>query len=637
MSWNKIVKHFIYGDAGQVLIELILAIVIAAVFLVALATITITAREGFARSNKSLEASLILQKEVEAIRSVKETAWNSISTPGTYHIEQSGNGWSASSGTINEGDFTRSFVVEDVCRVSYGTEMPISCGGVFSTNDPSTKKITVTVSWSFFGTHSVSTSFYISRYFGNAIWTQTTQAEFDAGEKYCSQVINNAGGEIALRPIPPGNWNAPSIIATRNFNGTQDANDVWADCDKAYIVTASRSGADFFIYNVTDPANPLLLGSLDLSATGFAITISGRYAYVATSHNTRELTIIDISNPNSPFIAGSRDIPTSADGRGIAVSASGSTTFAYVVTDNNTSGAGAEFYKYDVTNPATTSPPLGSLNLNAPARDIFVLGNYAYVASTHDSQELQVVDISNSALVESFNAPGTSDALAVSAEGSIVYLGAGTLLYLLNINNPLNIPAPLSTFNAVGTIRSVYVLGNLLFIGNTQSGSELKIVDASNPSSPNLYGSANLGGVGIGIFVFSSYAYVATNVDSAEFRVILGGNGSGGYQTFGTFESQIFDSGVVSPGAGFNRAILIPTAGGEPAGTNLRFQIATSNSNGGPWNYVGPDGQPNTYFDNAGTVNLNQVSGRYFRFKVTLTGNFTSTPILDGVIVNYSP
>src|SRR3989304_8938911 len=100
-------------NKGQALIELILAIAITTVFLVALTTGIISAREGFARSSKKTEASFLLQSESEAIKSIKEIAWNSISTPGTYHVEQSGNSWLAVAGTITQGGFTRSFTVEN--------------------------------------------------------------------------------------------------------------------------------------------------------------------------------------------------------------------------------------------------------------------------------------------------------------------------------------------------------------------------------------------------------------------------------------------------------------------------------------------------------------------------------------------
>src|SRR3972149_11235351 len=184
-------------EDGQALIEIVLTIAIASIVLTTLATGFIVSREAFARSEKNLEASTILQKEMEAIRSIKETAWNSISTPGVYHVEQSGNGWVAVSGSITENGYTRSFTVENVCRE--GSVSPIiDCGDSQAVVDPSTKKITAGVGWNFLLIKLVSSSFYITRYFDNAAWVQTTKADFDSGVFDNTRSTNSGGGAVEL-------------------------------------------------------------------------------------------------------------------------------------------------------------------------------------------------------------------------------------------------------------------------------------------------------------------------------------------------------------------------------------------------------------------------------------------------------
>ncbi|OGD97228.1 hypothetical protein A3F02_03015 [Candidatus Curtissbacteria bacterium RIFCSPHIGHO2_12_FULL_38_9b] len=174
--------------------------------------------------------------------------------------------------------------------------------------------------------------------------------------------------------------------------GTGDANDIFVSNNKAYIVTVSNSGPDFFIYDVSTPSDPTFLGSLDLGATGYAIVVSGNYAYAATSHDSRELTVINISNPSNPSLAGLHfNTPnTKSDGRGIAVSG----TVAFLVTDNNTTNPGYELYSINISNPLAPTQ-LGGINLSSSTRDIFTLGNFAYIASTSNIEELQVIDISN--------------------------------------------------------------------------------------------------------------------------------------------------------------------------------------------------------------------------------------------------
>ena len=620
MSYRKV------AERGQALIELILAIAMAAVFLAALATSVIAAREGFARSGKSLKAALILQKEAEALRSVKETAWNSFASPGTYHIVQSGNGWAVASGSITENGFTRSFTVENVCRVN-PTAAPVDCSNPTAKVDPSTKKIIVNISWSGFGSRGVSSSFFISRYFGNTTWLQTTVADFNAGTKTNTTVVNRlggpTGGEVELSPGGGGSWVTPQVAASINFTGTADANDVFVLNNRVYVVGNNRTGADFFIYDVAVPTNPILLGSLDLAADGFAVVVSGNYAYVATNHASRELTVIDISNPNTPQLSGSH-FNTPAAGRGIAIS--GNT--AYLVTNNNTTSPGYEFYAINISNPRSPTQ-LGGLNLGAAARDIFVSGNFAYVASTSNTQELQVVNITNPSaptLAGAFNATGNGDGLSVFVVGSTAYLAAGTSLYLLNVANPGSI-SQISTFAAGGTVYSVFVLGSLVFLGTDNNNQEFQVVYICTPTNPTLYGYINLSSLVNGVFAVGDYAYLASADNIAEFQVIGGG---AVYAVSGTFESSIFNAGSV---VGFN---YLNQTSSKPACTDVKLQIAT-NTNGSTWNYVGPDGTGTTFFDLSGAVPLNSIAASYFRYKVFLSGDGNATPSFQDFKLNYSP
>ena len=611
-------------EKGQALIELILAIAIATVLLSVLATGAISAREAFARSDRVLDANTLLQKEIEAVRSIRENAWNSFSAPGTYHTEQSGNNWAAVAGSIVEGEFTRAFTVASVCRTN-PTSPPLDCSDPQALPDPSTKEITATVSWSFLGTRSVSSTFYITRYYGNSTWVQTTQAHFNAGT-HTNTVVN--GDQVELTTGSGGNWNNPQVVATRDFTGTADATDVFVENNKAYVVSLTRTGADFFIYDVANPNNPSLLGSLDLAATGYAVVVSGNYAYVASSHDSRELTVIDVSNPSSPALAGSHfNAPTGADGRGVAISGNN----AYLVTNNNTTSPGREFYSINISDPNAPGL-LGGLNLGATATDIFVLGDFAYIASTTNNQELQVVNITNPnspSFAGSYNSPGNSDGTSIYVVGTTAYL-TDSKLNVLDVSNPSSIQS-IGSYPVPGTTPfAVFVSGNFAFLGTSGSGSEFQVIDLSNPSSPSLFGSADLGGNGFGVFVVGDYAYLATASDTAEFQVIQGGV-AGAYQTSGTFESQTFNAGST---VSFNYVTINDN---EPAGTNVKFQVASSSSDGPVWTYLGPDGTGSTYFDNSGPVYLSQISGQYFRFKATLTGDGTDTPTLLEFTLNYSP
>src|SRR3990167_11249546 len=271
--------------AGQSLVELLIAIGLLAVLLPAILTGLISSREGKAQQQQRSQATALLKESQEAVRSIREKGWGNL-TDDTYHPVVSGSSWSLVAGSENILGFTRQVVISAAQRNSSG--MIVDTGG---TVDHSSKKIVASVSWDSPLSSKVETVSYLSRHLGNTTWVQDTQAQFNTGTT-TNTLVSNAGGKVELATVPGGNWNNPQIVATRDFSGAQDANDVFVVNNRAYIVTVSRTGADFLIYDITTPSNPTLLGSRDLAATGYAVVVSGNYAYVATNNTTRELTVL---------------------------------------------------------------------------------------------------------------------------------------------------------------------------------------------------------------------------------------------------------------------------------------------------------------------------------------------------------
>lgn len=110
--------------------------------------------------------------------------------------------------------------------------------------------------------------------------------------------------------------------------------------------------------------------------------------------------------------------------------------------------------------------------------------------------------------------------------------------------------------------------------------------------------------------------------------------------TTGNLISSIFDSQAVD-GAVPNSIMWI---GSQPASTLVKFQIASGNSSGGPWTYLGPNGTVNDfYLAISGTpikINLsNHLNHRYFRYKAILESDAAQsvTPRVEDIIFNWSP
>ncbi len=111
----------------------------------------------------------------------------------------------------------------------------------------------------------------------------------------------------------------------------------------------------------------------------------------------------------------------------------------------------------------------------------------------------------------------------------------------------------------------------------------------------------------------------------------------------GSLDSSVYDTGVAG-GAQLNSFLW---RGDPPAGTEVRFKFAASNSQTGPWNYLGPNGSTSTddYYgpvppDTSYKPNYVLYNDqRYFRYRVILISDEAQqkSPRIDDIIINWSP
>lgn len=163
----------------------------------------------------------------------------------------------------------------------------------------------------------------------------------------------------------------------------------------------------------------------------------------------------------------------------------------------------------DISNPA--SPNLvGTYDSPGTAYGVFVSGNYAYLA---DSNSVRIVDISTPATPNAVgNFATTNSCKGVYVSGNYVYAADGTTgVWIYDISNPAS-PVYKSVYNSSGTAKNVTVLNNTAYIADYTGG--LKIVDVTTPTSPTLLGSYTDDTPHyIDISVSGNYAYMV-DVDS---------------------------------------------------------------------------------------------------------------------------
>jgi len=612
------------NNKGQALIELILAIAIATVLLVTLTTGIIAVREGFSRSGKNMEAGILMQKEIEAIRSVRENGWNSISSPGTYHIEQSGNSWTAVSDTIVEGIYTRGFSVANICRISSITPV-VNCNNPGAIVDPSTKEITATISWSSLGTKSISSTFYLTRYSGNQTWIQTTRDEFDTGTFDNTNSTGKGGGIVELS-TGGGNTTFTDDYTTSS-EYTFDSNKIEVAGGFAQL---KAQGSTVSGQTTNSGFNT---GTSGWTFSQWGNNVSQTGSHVSSGGNTGGYANVNMTAAKNKKAGGywyqaftttvNDPVATvSFDWRSLAYDPTPDSYHVYAFVDTSSGSPTTAQNVFDSGNIVGTTNWGSSGSIDVSSR-VTTAGTYylkvaVFVDYTNKTRGPFTVGFDNASLdwsktvgsypIDSpsiyrnlsFSAPSISSWNSFSETSE---LNGGSIRYQLSDDNG----ATWKYFNGSSWVNAV----------STTNHNDATTIDSNIGSFPTANSQIH-----VRAFLIS---------DGSQFvrldQIVIGYTGS----STGTFTSSSFDSGSeVSFNKIFWTEDTVPT-------TSVKFQIASNNDNT-TWNFTGPDGTANTFFTSQdGIIPLKMVGGRYIQYKIYFTSSSNNIPSVSDVTINYSP
>lgn len=232
------------------------------------------------------------------------------------------------------------------------------------------------------------------------------------------------------------------------------------------------------IYDLSDPAQQVLVSRLPIPGTGHNLAFDGNTVYFAAGDGG--LNIADVSDASAPSILGHCQI----DGDAVAVAVSGD--YAFVASTSN----GITVVDVaDHNNPSA----IAHIQMSGSVYDVAIMGTYALVANSDIG--VQIIDIAAPATPSIIGAvpplAGRTEAIAVSGTYAFIanYLGS---LQVIDLADP---EAPL-TWGASTTSRAqdIVVTGNRAYIGNRRGsdGGGLDIYDISNPESPILIGHSEM-------------------------------------------------------------------------------------------------------------------------------------------------
>ncbi len=204
------------------------------------------------------------------------------------------------------------------------------------------------------------------------------------------------------------------------------------------------------IIDISDKANPALVGSLDMAGTANAIFVAGNLAYVADGD--QGLRIVDVTDKANPVAVAGGFLDT--DGTAYDVVVAGN--YAYVA--DGTAG----LVIIDVSTP-TTPTRAGVLDTAGTATGIDVYGDYVRIADNAGGLvTVDVADPTAPARVDAWSVATLVGASKVAATGEYVYLAegfAGTALYKLTDVEPF-VPTPFNPPDSSGSCFIDSILGS---------------------------------------------------------------------------------------------------------------------------------------------------------------------------------
>jgi len=350
---------------------------------------------------------------------------------------------------------------------------------------------------------------------------------------------NSSSGSTAHTPSVVG-----SVVPNSSYE--LDAFDIQGNY--AYVLgdngnqgaSGSSTAAQFYVVNIANPASMAVVSTT--SITGFislgqsGIRVVGNYVYLVSctgTASTNLLQIYNVSNPAAPAFVGSVQVPLYANGLWL------SGQYAYVISYVGVSSISA-LTIVNISNPASPTV-VGSTNTGTAGvnvADIKVVGNYAYVAGQSDLQsptqpsensQLLVFDVSNPASPYLFSSlPVAHSPQGLAIEGNYWYetFYDQFSLNIYNISNPSSLPL-VGTAALVGTCKpqDVTVVGTTAYVA-CYTNSSIGIVDVSNPASPVVNGYIALPATSYPIFLESegSYLYSISNTTGGMLTAInIGG------------------------------------------------------------------------------------------------------------------
>lgn len=237
----------------------------------------------------------------------------------------------------------------------------------------------------------------------------------DGAEGFVYGVRKDTTQQFVVIDARQATTNGLSLIASSTLPGVAGAHpegfSIFYYDSRVYVGTKRTAGHEFHIFDVSDPYNPAWLGSREVNhnINDIVVRREGQQtlAFLATSGNTKDLVVLDVSQPSALVEINSLDLPGGEDGRSLALM--GHTLFLgrFKSTINN-----PDFYAISLD----TNSVVGSYTVGADVNSIRIAHDYAFLGTAKPARPLVVINVASSTHMFS-----VSDALAAAKITAVDY------------------------------------------------------------------------------------------------------------------------------------------------------------------------------------------------------------------------
>ena len=453
------------SNVGLSLVEVIIALAIASLFLTEAFNLISTIQRMALDTGLSLEARVLAKNNLDKVdRELRENFTATSSTP--FEISE---------------PFSSSVTIFDIT--------------------PCRREVKSTVGWSTDMT---------------AITHNTTLDRLVGSLETLQKIGNDCGGNDFVTTITSSTTLAITSLATP-FDVKPTGVDILNHTAFVLAISSDPQAPDMLVAEVSGE-NFQITSSLDFGTSGTgsnALDAVSSYVFVAQHSTTSQLVVVDVRNPNQPFVAASSTLPGVAGAKPQGWSIYYYDSKVYIGTKRT---AGHEFHIFDVVNPANPVW-LGSREVNHNINSIVVRGGFAYLATSGNVKDLIVLDVRNPAIITgktNLDLPGNEDGKSLYLLANTLYLGRFKSLtnsghkdfYALDISQIPQAP-PADTIRILGSydihadVNSIRVVGSYAFLSTSESNRELTILKTtpitSTSTSITAVTSVNLPGKATGI------------------------------------------------------------------------------------------------------------------------------------------